>query len=190
MRVLSSEALAALDSGRFTVRALLRVDIPGTDPFCVWDGHGDIIVEGQTYLGAPGRFTLEPSTSIKDLSVRNLDITFSGLDSTVTAIIDGQPWHQAPVLLQRAIIATESPAVLHIVPEFSGALDQMFKREQPGGTYSLVFRCESASRDLTRNAGSRTRGDSDQRERDADDGFFRFAVSAVTTKINWGRTTG
>lgn len=186
MRIISSEALDALDSGRFAVRALLKVTIPDEDPFCIWDDLGTLDFEGDLYVGKAGRFTLEPSVSGQDLTIRNLDVTLSGLDSQAAALIDAQPWHQAPILIQRAIIATDTPAVLHVVPEFSGALDQMFWREQVGGVTSLVFRCESASRELSRS-GVRTRSDADQRERDSDDGFFRFAVSAVTTTIRWGQ---
>lgn len=187
MRVISSDALAALDSGRFAVRCLLKVVIPGEDPFCIWDDLGTLSFDGDLYEGKAGRFTLEPSVSGQDLTIRNLDVTLSVLDSEVAALIDAQPWHQAPILIQRAIIATEAPAILHVVPEFSGALDQMFWREQADGATTLVFRCESASRELSRS-GVRTRSDADQRERDANDGFFKFAASAVNTTIDWGRT--
>lgn len=186
MRSLSSEALEALDSGRFAVRVLLKATVPDTDPFCIWDDLGDITFDGDTYIGKAGRFTLEPSVSSQDLTIRNLDVTFNGNDSEVAALIDAQPWHQAPILIQRAIIATELPAIIHVVREFSGALDQMFWREQTDGTTTLVFRCESASREFSRN-GVRTRSDPDQRERDSDDGFFKFAASAVQTTVDWGR---
>jgi len=188
MRVISSEAIAALDSGRFAVRSLLKVTLATSpsEPFCIWDDLGTLEVDGDIYIGKAGRFTLEATISGQDLTIRNLDVTLSGLDSEVAALIDAQPWHQQPILIQRAIIATDTPAILHIMPEFSGALDQMFWREQADGTSSLIFRCESASRELSRS-GVRTRSDADQRERDPDDGFFKFAVSAVTTTVDWGR---
>lgn len=186
MRSLSSEALAALDSGRFATRCLLKVTIPDEDPFCIWDDLGTLVVDGDTYEGKAGRFAVQASVSGQDMSIRNLDVTLSGLDNEVVALIDAQPWHQQPILIQRAVIATDTPAVIHVMPEFSGALDQMFWREQTDGTSTLVFRCESASRELSRQ-GVRTRSDADQRERDASDGIFKFAASAVNTSIDWGR---
>ena len=189
MRILSADALEALDSGRFAVRSLLKVSLltSPADPFCIWDDLGTLEVDGDIYEGKAGRFTLEASVSTQDLTIRSLDITLSSLDSEVAALIDAQPWHQAPVLIQRAIIATELPAVLHVHPEFAGALDQMFWREGADGTAELVFRCESASRELSRT-GVRTRSDADQRQRDSLDGFYTFASTAINTTIDWGRT--
>lgn len=188
MRIISADAQEALDSGRFTVRCLLAVHMDDPeDVFAIWDDVGDIVVEGITYKGAAGRFTVQTSASVKDLSIQNLDVTLSGLDNEVTALIDGAEWHQRPVTITRAIVATDAPTVLHLMPEFSGFLDQMFWRETQGGTSEMRFRAESASREFNR-AGARTRSSSDQRERDASDGFFDFAASAISTQIDWGRT--
>ncbi len=189
MRTIHSDALAALDSGRFAVRALVKVTIPDEDPFCIWDDVGSLEVDGDIYVGKAGRFTLQPSVSGQDLSIRNLDITLSGLDDEAIAVIDGLQWHQQPIQIQRAIIATESPTLLHLVPEFSGFLDQMFWRESAKGQSTLTFRCESASRELSRS-GARTRSDADQRSRDSNDGFYRWATSAITQTVDWGRSPG
>jgi len=188
MRIISADAQEALDSGRFTVRCLLSVHMDDPeDVFAIWDDVGDIVVDDVVYKGAAGRFTIQTSVSVKDLSIQNLDVTLSGLDSEVASLIDGAEWHQRPIVVTRAIIATETPTVLHLMPEFSGFLDQMFWKETPGGTSEMRFRAESASREFSL-AGARTRSSSDQRQRDSDDGFFDFAASAITTQIDWGRT--
>lgn len=186
MRVISSQGQAALDSGRFGVRCLLKVTLDAST-FCIWDDVGDITISGDTYTGAAGRFTVTPSTSVSDLSVRNLDVTLSGLDAEVVALIDGEQWHQRPILIQRAVFAIDTPQTLHVMPEFSGFLDQMIWRERIDGTTTVMFRCESASREYARSS-ARTRSDADQRQRDSSDGFFKNAVSAVTTQIDWGRS--
>lgn len=188
MRIISAEAQEALDTGRFTIRCLLSVHMDDPeDVFAIWDDVGDITIDGPTYKGAAGRFTVETSVSVKDLSIQNLDVALSGLDSEVTNLIDGAQWHQRPITITRAIVATEAPTVLHLMPEFSGFLDQMFWRETQGGTSEMRFRAESASREFNL-AGARTRASSDQRQRDASDGFFDFAASAISTQIDWGRT--
>lgn len=187
MRTLSAGGLAALDSGQFTVRCLLKVVLPAPDdPFCIWDDIGTISVDGDAYVGRPGRFTVQPSSSAYDQSSRAAKLTLSALDYEVVNLIEGYAWHQSPVLVRRAVIATELPAVLHLLDEFSGYLDQMVVRESAGGLATVEFLCETDSRELSRS-GARTRSDADQRERDAADGFFSFSVSAVTTAIDWGR---
>jgi hypothetical protein len=186
MRVISSTALDALDTGRFGVRCLLKVTPPSGGPFAIWDDVGNITVSGVTYVGAAGRFIVQPSTSTVDLSVYKVDVTLSGLDSESLALIGASGWHQRPVEIYRAIIATDAPQVFHVLLEFSGFLDQAIIREQPGGVSEMKFRCESASREFDRS-GARTRGNADQRARDSDDGFFEFSASAVSEPFNWGK---
>lgn len=186
MRTLSADALAALDSGRFTTRILVKALVRAADPFCIWDDIGTITVDGDDYVGAAGRFTVEPAPSSLDQASRAMKITLSGLDPIVTALIEQAGWHQAPIFVQRAVITTDAPAVLHLMPEFSGFLDQMIPRERVGGTSTIEFLCETDSRELARS-GSDTRSDTNQRLRDPDDGCLSFAADATNTPIEWGR---
>lgn len=186
MRIISSQAQEALDTGRFAVRCLCKIMPIGSAPLCFWDDVGTITLDGDDYVGAPGRFTIDASVSSSDLSSHSLQLTFSGLDAAAVAIVEGYQWHQCPVLVQRVIIATDAPQVLHVVPEFSGFLDVMTWTERAGGTSTLVLSCESAAREMSRS-GARTSSDADQRERDPTDGFFSFAASAVNETINWGQ---
>lgn len=186
MRTISTAALNALDSGWFEVRCLLKItlDSPAA-PFCIWDDVGNVVAGGDTYVGAAGRFTVQAATSTKDQSVRNLDLTLSGLDNDALNLIAATNWHQRPITVQRAIVALGAPGVLHLMPEFSGFLDQAIIREAPGGASTMTFRCESASRAFDRG-NARRRSDADQRTRDASDGFYEFAGAAVSTPIDWG----
>ena len=168
------------------MRCLLRVEMPDDEVFAIWDDIGDIVVSGVTYAGKANRFTVQPAPASYDAAARPAIVTLSGLDEAAVALIDASPWHQRPIVIERAIIATESPAVLHLATEFSGRLDKMLQREKVGESYQLQFHCESAAIENTRSGG-RTRSDADQRTRDPDDGFFSFAASAVTTTIDWGR---
>jgi len=187
MRIISADAIQALETERFGVRALVKLilDAP-LAPFCAWDDLGSITVGGDTYVGAAGRFTLNAYASPSDFSAQGLDITWTGLDSAVVALLDSVAWHQRPVVVQRAIIATDKPQILHLVPEFSGFLDEVVWREHRGGESELVWRCESAARQFSRSGG-RTASDADQRERDPLDGFFSFSSAATSTPIDWGR---
>lgn len=185
MRVISAQALAALDSGRFLVRALLKVSPADVDPFCVWDDIGSITYSGDTYVGKAGRFTISPVQNSQDLAARSVDVVFAGIDQSVVNQFLTAPWHQAPVTIMRAIVATDVPQVLHVTTEFAGFVDQMLSQDRAGGTTTLTYRCESSAREFQR-AGARTRSDTDQRERDEDDEFYAFSASAITEPINWG----
>jgi hypothetical protein len=186
MKTLSSTALAALDAGRFLVRTLVSAYPEDEDPLHIWDGRGDIAVAGTTYTGAAGRFTIQPAASAADLAPRAVDITLSGLDAEVVAMIENTDWHQRPITIDRAVIVPDALTVLHLMREFAGAMDTGLRREQRDGTTTLTIRCESAARELTR-AGAHTRSDADQRLRDPADNFFAFSVAAMNTTIDWGR---
>lgn len=184
MRVLSNDALDALDSGRFRVRCLLYVDMPDND-FAIWDDLGSITVAGITYAGAPGRFTVAQTTSSSDLSTRGCDVVLSGLDTAAANDVESEAWHQRPILISRAVLAESAPQIVHVLPVFAGFLDQLVRKEAGGGQSVLTFKCEASARELSRK-GARTRSDADQRKRDATDGFFKHVVSTVNTPISWG----
>lgn len=186
MRPLSPVAELALDEGRAEIRCLVKITLDDPEPpFCIWDDIGAVTFAGHTYQGAAGRFTVSPAVSAKDQSVRNLDLTLSGLDEEAATIIQTSPWHQRPILVQRAIISPATRMFLDVMPEFSGFLDTAIRRDVPGSAASLVFRCESAARAFDRG-NARTRSDADQRLRDANDGLFSFAAKAINTPIEWG----
>jgi len=174
-----------LNSGRYGVRVLVKLMPSSHSPLCFWDGTGDISAGGDTYVGMRGKFSIEPSQSAKDLSIRNLNIKFSGLDPDIIGMVAGVAWQQRPVLAQRATFAPNSPQILHLFPEFSGFMDTLTWSEIVDGTTSCVLACESASRELSRS-GSRTSSDADQRSRDSSDAFFSAASSAVSQTIDWG----
>lgn len=183
MRIISSAARAALASGRFRVRCLLRADVED-GPFCVWDDAGQISVGDVVYHGAAGRFRIGKPTSVADLSVRNVDVVFSGLDLEVAALMEAGGWHQRPVSIARLVLAEDAPQVVHVVPVFSGFIDQMIRRDVPEA--QLIFRCEATARELNRR-GVRTRSDADQRQRDGDDAFFAFTAIVGQEPLEWGR---
>jgi hypothetical protein len=185
MRVLSAEAYAALDSGRFSLRWLFRVDMPD-GPFAVWSDLYSITVGGTVYTGIGNVFAVPPSASVADMAARNIDVPFSGLDQLLASRVEAEPWHQRPASLQLAIISVDNPQIVSIKPWFVGFLDQLVRRDKPNGTADLTCRCESIARELSRK-GARTRSDSDQRQRDPNDGFFKHTVGAVSTHIDWGK---
>lgn len=185
MRIISSGGQAALDRGRCDSRALLKLMPSGSDPLCLWDDRGPISYNGDVYLGRPGRFTCSPITSSGDYSVRNMDVTLSGIDATAIGMVESSLWHQRPILLYRAIISVDAPQILNISPEFAGFMDTLEWGEVVNGVTSLVLHCESSSREYSRT-GARTASDADQRERDPNDGILRYAQSAVSTTVEWG----
>lgn len=185
MRVLSSGALSALDSGRFSARNGFVVEMPDGD-VAFWDDAYAATIGGVAYEPAAGVFTISAFSSGGDLVTRSLEITVSGIDADTHSLIVDEPWHQRPVTVSRFVIATDSPQVIHSRAWFTGFLDSMTWREAANGTSTIVLRCEDIGRELGLK-GARTRSPTDQRQISADDAFFDKVVEAVNSDITWGR---
>ena len=185
MKNLDGATLAALDSGRYAVRALALFDLP-SGRFGIFDDQYDLSWGGDTYVGAAGRFTMSIPPGASDMSIRGLTITMSALDTTALNWVQSQEYHQRPMFAALAFIATETPQIVAVRRWFTGFIDQALWQERIDGQARLIVKCESHSRELDRS-GARTRSDADQRALDPDDGFFKHTVGAIATDVTWGQ---
>ena len=191
MRTLSGTTLAALDSGRYIRRNLVRFDLDAGDGGSqgIWDDLYDLPHSGVTYRAAAGRFLITNVVSAGDYAVRSLDVVLSALDTGALAQIRGYNWHQRPVAVLMAIAPVETPDTFDIVPWFTGHLDRAVERESPGGKFEFLINCESVNRELGRKS-LRLRSDADQRQIDGNDGFFKWVTQTGQDELMWGRSGG
>lgn len=189
MRSLSAPTLAALESGRYIRRNLVRFDLDAGEGGAqgIWDDQVDVTVAGVLYRRAAGRFLISNVTSAGDYGVRSVDVVLSALDTGALASIRSFNWHQRPVAILMAIAPATSPDAFDVVQWFSGILDRAVERERRDGTYDFVINCESANRELGRKS-LRHRSDADQRQIDANDGFFKHVTQTIQDDLMWGRT--
>lgn len=184
MKVLDTPTLAALEAGRFAVRALVLFDLP-SGRWGVFDDAYDLTWGGDTYVGAAGRFTLQIPPGASDMSVRGLTAIFSGLDSSAMTWLQSQEYAQRPMFAALAFIAPDTPQVVAVKRWFTGFIDTAPYQERVDGEARIVVKCESASRELDRS-GARTRSDADQRALDASDAFFKNTAGSISTDVLWG----
>lgn len=185
MRQMDAATLAALEDGRFAIRALVRVEMP-SGPIGFTDDAADLLVEGLAYLGKPRLFQIRLPASVADGTVQGVEIVVSGLDADVAAEVEAEPYHQRPILLGLVLYPADTPAAGSVHWWFTGFIDQIVRQERVDGAARLVVKCESVARELDR-AGGGTRSDADQRTRDAADGFFKFTARAKRQPVTWGR---
>ena len=184
MKLFSGTAQAALAAGHFARRPLVWIEMP-EESVGFWDDAYDAEIDDRLYFATYGGWQVTPLASAADLGVRNVSITMSGLDAGVAAEVLSQPYHQRPIYLSRVLISPETLQVLDLTQWFAGFIDQIVRREKLGGLSLLEVRCEGIGRELARS-GARTRSDADQRQLDADDGFFEHAVAAGNVPLQWG----
>lgn len=185
MLTLPTEVINLLNAGRFSLRHMLRIDLPdGAEG--IWSGTHDVTLDDVTYIKTAGNLELEPISASSDLDADQLRVTLSGVLSAVNSLLEGVAWHQRPATVYLAFL-DEAGNVLHAMPTFSGFLDTLTVRDAVGDTSVIEAVIEGNNRELSRSYG-RTRSDADQRSVSAGDGFFKYATAVNSdTDIVWGR---
>lgn len=176
---------AMIDEGRFSIRVMIRFDLD-SGATGIWNDTYPVTFEGVTYAPLGGNVDFDGIPGATTLSSESVRVVVSNLQSAVSAVIAGETWHQRPCVLFIAFMS-ESGQVAHVMPWFSGFLDDASLSDAAGDLAALSIFIESNNRELNRSNG-RTRSDADQRRVSAGDGFFKHAANAnADTDIYWGR---
>lgn len=186
MQALPSNVLDLLESGRVSVRYMLRFDLDGGAEG-LWNDTYPVDYEGVTYHPMGGNLTIDALPGTAELASDSVSVVVSGLDPNVSALIENEAWHQRPVVIFRAFMS-DAGTVLDVRAAFAGFLDEVTVSDAAGGMASITLAIESNNRELNRSSG-RMRSDNDQRMHGGEtDGFFKYATAtAVDANIYWGR---
>src|SRR4051812_3968845 len=114
MLTLPSEVTTLLNSGGFTLRWMLRIDLDGGAEG-LWTGDYQVTFDEVDYTPTAGNMTIDPVDASQSLAVDQLRVTLSGLLSAVTGILDGVGWHQRPATVYLAFLDSAG-AVVHAMP--------------------------------------------------------------------------
>jgi hypothetical protein len=185
MLSLPSDVITLLNSGRFALRYMVRIDL-ASGSRGVWNGDYDVTVSGVVYEGLSGNLTIEEIPGSHELDADRALVRLTGLASEVHAMMDGNAWHQRPAVLSLAFL-NDAGAVIHSIPRFSGFADRAPISDAADATSEIAMEIESNNRGLYRSS-QRSRADNDQRRVSGSDGFFKYATaSAIDVQIPWGR---
>lgn len=187
MKALPSNVIALLESGRFAVRQMLRVEL-ASEPGGVWTGAHDVIHGGLTYRGLAGNMEIEPIPASTELDADRVRVVMSGLDPHALSLVSGSEWHQRPATVFDAYL-DEAGNVMHVEPAFVGALDHVERTDVEDGSATIALSIESHNRELHRST-ARVYSDADQRAVGGpSDGLLKhLAVANAVTDIYWGRS--
>lgn len=174
-----------LEAGRLSLRTLIRFELD-SGPTGLWNDTFPVTTGGCNYTGIGGNIEVGQIGGQEGLSSEGVEITISGLAPAARTVLDGIAWHQRPVVVYDGYL-DDAGNVLHVEAAFSGFMDALVEQDAAGETFSLRLTVEGNNRELSRSNG-RTRSDSDQRQINATDGFFKHAANAtVDVEITWGR---
>jgi hypothetical protein len=186
MLSIPSEIQTLVESGRFAVRLMIRVDLDD-GPQGIWNDLYRVTVDDCTYVGIGGNLQTDAFSGSAALDVDNLDFQITGLSSEARSIIDNESWHQRPASVFIAFL-DDAQAIQHTMVRYSGFLDSCQFTDQADGTSVLHVIIENSNRALDLSSG-RVRSDADQRSvGGSTDGFAKYVAAANSnTEIYWGR---
>lgn len=183
MKILSPDALAALERGDAVVSAAVRIALD--PPALFWGGFGPLVIAGETYVGVGDRGMVSSTRGSIGTAEYKTELKLSGVDPDVAAALDLRALRGKGVVIRRLIFDSSGSILLGQNVWQRGRIDLATLDEMVGGASTLVISVEGAARGLGRRS-ERMRSDADQRLIDPTDGGMRRTAFAGEKTIYWG----
>lgn len=150
-----------------------------------WTGYDEITANGETWTGSGLVMSISGTSEPSDLSANGMTITFSGLDTSIIAVMLGENYRGrlAKVYLG-ALNATNQP-VSDMYQIFAGRIDLMTMQEN-GQVATITMNIENVLIDLDRARPIRLTNE-DQLERYSGDNSLSGVAQLQDRQISWGR---
>jgi len=173
-----------------------------------WSGLGEVILDGETYVGSGQMIQISSVDETLDVSAKGATLTLSGLPSDLLSLAIQEPYqgrkckiyfgirdNKAQLLQQEdddyiltetgAYIDTSVPPVNVMAEIFTGYIDQM-NIDEGAESSSIAVYVESRLIDLQRPRERRYTSES-QKSRFPNDRGFEFVEDLQAKKFQWGR---
>jgi len=183
MKLYSDAAKAALERGEAIVSA--AVEVLCDPPFRVFGGYGVLPIDGHDYTGIGDRGLAQEVGQSVGGSAQGVQLTLSGIEQAVVAMIDAASVRAAPVTVRKLIFDSSGTQMLDASVYARGRVDQLPITDNAGGKSSVSAMVETAARGLGRRGG-RMRTDADQRLIKSIDGSFKSVSYAAQKTLYWG----
>lgn len=195
------------------VSAFFAVDIDfDTQPLYVWNGVGDFVIDGKTYLGAGQLLSISTVEETTEMEAKGASLTLSGIPSQFLAAALTQPyqgrecriyfgvqkvpvadwllasgfWNDSGIWYDTEVWNDNFVTLSDYVEVFTGELDQMNILEA-ADTATIQVTAENVLVRLERPVVRRFT-DQDQKSRYPGDRGLEFIAGLQDKEIFWGRT--
>lgn len=190
MQTIDPALLDALAKSQYAHSELLLFDLP-SGLWGFWRGFGKLTVNGIDYVGAGSLLEMQQLDFGVELSASAIALKLRAVPETtvtpdVLATIDDEQYKGRPVSISFAYFNRDTGNLITVLPQWRGYIDTIEHQGTVGDDYALVARLEPRSLDHSR-AGTRVRGDSDQRLLDLTDKFFEHAAKTPTEVLPYGK---
>jgi len=150
----------------------------------VWTGRGSITWDGNTFLGLGAFAKVGVISEDTQLNAQGVELTLSGIDSTLLPEALSQIQQGLPVLLWLAFFDSAGAIIVDPILCFAGRMDQPVIDES-GETSTITINCENRLADLQRRLVRRFT-DQDQRMDWPRDTGFAWVSQLMDWTSAWG----
>ena len=153
-------------------------------PLRMWTGLGDrtITVQGssQVFTGTGSLLTIGDLQEIGDLSSKSVELTLSGIPTSIVSLALQEPYQRRVV---RLYLGEQSDS--SIVEIFSGKMDKM-KISDEADSSTIALTVESKLIELERSSNWRYTNENHQSRYDGDS-FFSYVQALQGATLTWGK---
>jgi hypothetical protein len=183
MRSLASPAVTALAGGAVGIVQLIAFEFAST-PIYLNTSNWDLTYGGHVYKGAYGLGTVSAVTDKPgEITGLTLELISGDSASIALALDEADVVQGTPTSIRTAIVDLNTYTILDAPIEWVGTLDTMSVAED-GTQCSIHVTAESKAVDLLRGTVMMY-SDADQKQINATDGFFKYALDQTDKPIVW-----
>lgn len=159
-----------------------------TNELNMWSGLGDLVYDGETYLGVGDLLSISSVKETADISASGLNVMLAGVKSSLVAVAKNQDYQGRPLTLSFGAFNDLGDLVADPVVVFSGFMDTMTIAET--GDYSTIsIAVENKLIAFERSKIRRYTAEDQKIDHPADKGF-EFVSNIGEKEIVWGRPSG
>lgn len=182
-RTLGSNFEAELAAGEVQPFFAVRMDFDG-GTVTVWNGYGDITIDGETYVGSATYLNLSEIAETSQVQANGVNITLSGLDSSLVSAALSEGYQGRSLKIFFGFLDNDGTIIDTPYTIFSGRMDVM-TIEDAGATATINVSAESRLIDLDRSRTRRFTSE-DQKIDYPNDKGLEMVASLQDKQITWG----
>lgn len=150
-----------------------------------WTGYGDITANSETWTGSGTILSFSSTQEVTDLSANGMTLTFSGLESTIIAILLGENYRGRIVRVYLGCLDANNQPVSDMYQVFAGRMDVMTMQEN-GSSATISISAENVLIDLDRPRARKLTNEEQLKRFPADSSLSNVA-KLQDRQISWGR---
>ena len=183
-RTVSSTIVSEVTSSAVGIGLLAEMEFD-SGVLRLWNGIGDLTIEGNVFTGVGTLGEISPITETAEIKASGIDLSLAGMNSDVLSLALTEDYQERDVSIWFAFFDTSSSAYLDRILMFRGRMDVMTISEN-GDTSTISLTAESILVGLER-ARERRFTDEDQQGVYPGDKGFEFVTGLQQKDIPWGR---